>query len=67
MTCSQALQPLTRIKMLAPIPQPPNPKISDDPKTENAAILDMIEKRRKEKTIQPVISVVETPKRPYST
>ena len=58
MTCSQALQPLTRIKMLAPIPQPPNPKISDDPKNENAAILDMIEKRRKEKTIQPVISVV---------
>jgi hypothetical protein len=48
MTCSQALQPFTRIKMLVPIPQPLNFKTSDTPKNGNAAILDMIEKRRKE-------------------
>jgi hypothetical protein len=44
MTCSQALQPLTRVKTLVPIPQTPNPKISDAPKNENAVITDIIEK-----------------------
>jgi hypothetical protein len=69
MTCSQELQQLTRIKMLAPITQPPNPKISDVPKNENAVILDMIEKfpRRKEIIIEPLRAGVEKSKRPYST
>jgi hypothetical protein len=69
MTCSQALQPLTRVKMLVPIPQPPNPKISDAPKNENAVITDIIEKSpcRKEIRIELLRVGVEISKRLYST
>jgi hypothetical protein len=70
MTCSQALQPLTRVKMLVPIPQPPNPKISDAPKNENAVIIGIIEKFpcRKEIIIKPLRRAgVEISKRLYST
>jgi hypothetical protein len=69
MTCSQALQRLTRIKMLAPIPQPPNPKISEAPKNENVVIIGIIEKSpcRKEIITKPLRRAgVEIPKRLYS-
>jgi hypothetical protein len=69
MTCSQALQSLTRIKMLALIPQPPNLKISNAPKNESALIIDIIEKFpcRKVIVLEPLRAGVETYKRLLST
>jgi hypothetical protein len=54
--------------MLAPIPQPPNPKISDAPKNENAAIIGIIEKFPcRQEIISELVRVgVEISKRPYS-